>query len=333
MPPRAPPVPFPRPPLSRILTGMAGWVARIVAVALMGALWGQPGWARQDDPKLDSLFAALQSAERPANLSGIEIEIWRIWLDSGDATLDAVMAEGIRAMNGGDHAGALVSFNVLVESAPDFAEGWNKRATLYWLMGDFEASVADIDATLALEPRHFGALSGTGDDPHGAAPPPGRLRRAQAHARRPSARRKRAAPARTPGAPARHRGLKPPPTPPPAFGSRRSFHSAPVVPAVPFPIRAVPPPAPPPPAPPSAAAGGGARRGDVGDVEQVGRPRSAEGHAGDDDQPVALGGVAALRRRRGRRARSCRRSRARRRRTRSARPTPAPDGGPWRGPG
>lgn len=139
---------------------MAGWVARIVAVALMGAVWGQPGWARQDDPKLDSLFAALQSVERPADLSRIEIEIWRIWLDSGDATLDAVMADGIRAMNGGDHAGALVSFNVLVESAPDFAEGWNKRATLYWLMGDFEASVADIDATLALEPRHFGALSG-----------------------------------------------------------------------------------------------------------------------------------------------------------------------------
>ena len=129
-------------------------------VMAMGLAWGQPGWARQDDPRLDALFATLQATGDERLVSEAEREIWEIWTASGDAALDALMLRGMRAMSSRDYAAALTAFNAVIEAAPDFAEGWNKRATLYWLMGDYDASVADIDVTLALEPRHFGALSG-----------------------------------------------------------------------------------------------------------------------------------------------------------------------------
>jgi tetratricopeptide (TPR) repeat protein len=134
----------------------------IAAVLVVAAMVGWPGngSARQDDPRLDELFARLRTTADAFEADRIESEIWDIWTASGDETLDALMLRGIRAMGQGDYDIALVAFNTIIEAAPDFAEGWNKRATLYWLMGDYEASVADIDKTLALEPRHFGALSG-----------------------------------------------------------------------------------------------------------------------------------------------------------------------------
>jgi tetratricopeptide (TPR) repeat protein len=116
--------------------------------------------ADQTDPRLDILFDQLQQVAETGEARAIEAEIWRIWIASGDPELDARMAEGMGAMGARDYPHALAEFSAIVDAAPDFAEGWNKRATLYWLMGDYQASIEDIDRTLALEPRHFGALSG-----------------------------------------------------------------------------------------------------------------------------------------------------------------------------
>lgn len=126
----------------------------------MAPSWGTTGWANQNDTRLDSLFSQLQITGSGQKARTIEKFIWKIWLESGDESLDQLMAGGVKAMGGGNYEGALVAFNSIIESAPNFAEGWNKRATLYWLMGNFEKSVEDINRTLSLEPRHFGALSG-----------------------------------------------------------------------------------------------------------------------------------------------------------------------------
>ncbi len=139
---------------------MMRWFMTFGMVAVMALAWGQPGWSRQDDPRLDQLFVLLAETDDMQQLGQIEQSIWVIWLDSGDPNLNLMLQRGVAAMNAGDYPIALAAFNSVVEAAPDFAEGWNKRATLYWLMGDYQASIDDIDKTLALEPRHFGALSG-----------------------------------------------------------------------------------------------------------------------------------------------------------------------------
>ena len=133
------------------------WLA--TAATLTFAL---PGAASQDDPRLDALFGNLKSTNDVSEAQTIEQAIWRVWLVSGDDKVDAIMAKGMRAMAFRDHATALGAFDEIVRLAPSFAEGWNKRATIHYMLGDFESSAADIESTLALEPRHFGALSGLG---------------------------------------------------------------------------------------------------------------------------------------------------------------------------
>ena len=125
-------------------------------------LMGQVSMAAQDDPRLDELFAELKSVETVAGAAGIEAQIWYLWSLSNDAAMDRILAGGTAAMNRRQFEAALISFNTVIEMRPDFAEGWNKRATLYYLAGEYGRSIADVERTLALEPRHFGALSGLG---------------------------------------------------------------------------------------------------------------------------------------------------------------------------
>jgi tetratricopeptide (TPR) repeat protein len=118
--------------------------------------------ADQKDARLPALFEALQKAPDPVAALEVEAKIWAIWLEANDPAIDQLMTEGSEAMGTQQYGRALEKFNAIIAQRPDFAEGWNKRATLYYLMGNYEQSLADIDRTLELEPRHIGALSGLG---------------------------------------------------------------------------------------------------------------------------------------------------------------------------
>jgi len=121
-----------------------------------------PAGADQKDPRLPGLFAALGKAPTPEFAQAIEISIWEIWFQHPDPVIGKLMENAVKATAVDDFASAERALNQVVVLAPDYAEGWNRRATLYFLMGRIDESLADIDAVLALEPRHFGALSGQG---------------------------------------------------------------------------------------------------------------------------------------------------------------------------
>ncbi len=118
--------------------------------------------AGQNDPRLDDLFDALRASSSEFAAEAVEAEIWALWTRAGDREIDRLMAAGMAAMAADRFRLALGAFDKVIERAPDFAEGWNKRATAHYLSGDYHASVADVEQTLALEPRHFGALTGLG---------------------------------------------------------------------------------------------------------------------------------------------------------------------------
>lgn len=109
--------------------------------------------------KLDELFDKLKAAD-PAQAERIEQEIWIEWSKSGSAAMDLLLERGRQAMAEGQLDVAVEHFTALVDHAPEFAEGWNARATAYYQMGQIGPSMADIAQTLKLNPRHFGALSG-----------------------------------------------------------------------------------------------------------------------------------------------------------------------------
>ncbi|MCW5745613.1 MAG: tetratricopeptide repeat protein [Alphaproteobacteria bacterium] len=135
---------------------------RLICVLTVAASLIAPAMATQKDPALDGLFARLKTVTDPQQARLLVQAIWETWTAAGDPALDALMARGLSQMQSRDLDGAIETFTALIDKAPDFAEAWNKRATVYWMRGDHDASVADIQKTVALEPRHFGAWSGLG---------------------------------------------------------------------------------------------------------------------------------------------------------------------------
>jgi tetratricopeptide (TPR) repeat protein len=109
--------------------------------------------------------AALTRALRDADghvRAFAEAAMWQIWSRSGDDEVDRLLALGIEQMNARAGTAAVETFSRIIQRKPDFAEGWNKRATVYYLLGQYEKSLADCHEVMKRNPFHFGALSGSG---------------------------------------------------------------------------------------------------------------------------------------------------------------------------
>jgi tetratricopeptide (TPR) repeat protein len=91
-----------------------------------------------------------------------ESAMWQVWSRSGDATIDRLFATGVEQMNARQGEQAVDTFSEIIRRRPEFAEGWNKRATIYYLIGEYQKSLADCDEVMKRNPYHFGALSGYG---------------------------------------------------------------------------------------------------------------------------------------------------------------------------
>lgn len=100
--------------------------------------------------------------ESPVVRSFAEQGLWLLWSRSGDDEIDQLMALGVEHMQAGRYAESIEAFSEAIRAKPQFAEAWNKRATVLYLAGQFRESIADCDEVLKRNPRHFGALSGLG---------------------------------------------------------------------------------------------------------------------------------------------------------------------------
>jgi tetratricopeptide (TPR) repeat protein len=148
---------FPQAPQSRqeALAGLASAdagarAAAVVWIARHGA-----------EPDAGPLYERL--TDESATVRGYaEQALWLLWSRSGDAAVDRLMERGLEEMQSGRHAEAIATFSEVIRRKPAFAEGWNKRATVLYLAGELQRSLADCDEVLKRNPRHFGALSGAG---------------------------------------------------------------------------------------------------------------------------------------------------------------------------
>jgi tetratricopeptide (TPR) repeat protein len=136
---------------------LAGAVASVVGLgAGFGAAVAQQA---ERTARLDELFAELAEPGRE-DYPRIEGEISRLWAQSGSPAMDLLLRRAGEAIEAEDYAAAVEHLSAIADHAPDFAEAWNARATAFFLMGEYTLALADIERTLALNPRHFGAMEG-----------------------------------------------------------------------------------------------------------------------------------------------------------------------------
>ena len=122
----------------------------------------QPKTNAERTKSLDFLFGALKAAPDDASARHVESRIWAIWMQTPSDTAGLLMLRARAAMEAQQMDVALKLLDAVIKLRPDYIEGWNRRATLYYLQNDYGRSLADIAQVLAREPRHFGALAGLG---------------------------------------------------------------------------------------------------------------------------------------------------------------------------
>lgn len=118
--------------------------------------------ARHGDARLTAAVAACLHDGDPDVVATAEATLWQIWGRAGDPAVDALFAEGVRALERRDWLEAVSRFGRVIEAAPDFAEGWNKRATARYLAEHYASAISDCEEVIRRNPHHFGALSGQG---------------------------------------------------------------------------------------------------------------------------------------------------------------------------
>ena len=148
---------FPAPPASRA-EALAALEHPVTERRAEAVVW-VANHGRMDDTRL--LLKRLHD-ESPFVRGYAEQGLWLLWSRSGDAGIDRTMARGVEDMQAGRHAEAVAAFSEVIRSRPDFAEGWNKRATAHYLAGEYRQSLSDCDEVVKRNPYHFGALSGYG---------------------------------------------------------------------------------------------------------------------------------------------------------------------------
>ena len=140
---------------------------KILGFLIISLLFFSNGNAEERKKELDKLFVQLKNTKNLSSAKILENKIWAIWSihpsdDRKGSRLTELLTQGSRLMNMNELSKAYELFSQIIAVEPNWAEAWNKRATVLYLMNQYQSSLDDIKITLALEPRHFGALSGRG---------------------------------------------------------------------------------------------------------------------------------------------------------------------------
>ena len=131
----------------------------IISIFLI-LLFNFNAYSDQTDPRLERLFENLIETKSELKAKPILAKIWSIWSLSGDKKIQKKFNLGNQFMEQRKFSESINIFSDIINLQPNFAEAWNKRATVYYITGNYEKSINDIFTTLELEPRHFGALDG-----------------------------------------------------------------------------------------------------------------------------------------------------------------------------